>query len=205
MNNKFVYLYKNITCIISIFLVINMYSIVLASDEQLPQFDLPDTVLWLEIVINGKPSGHIIVVDYRNKHYWLTTEQLDQIGLSMLKPKDQQSLAIDQIVGVNVDYNAELQQLMIDLPTSWLPSQHITVNKTMYKQVEAKSSLGALMNYDIYATSPEQKNASDNVSLWTEQRVFDGFGVVSNTGIYRKSFAGKQSNNQSDRYVRYDT
>lgn len=205
MNNKFVCLYKNITCIISIFLVINMYSIVLASDEQLPRFDLPDTVLWLEIVINGKPSGHIIAVDYRNKHYWLTTEQLDQIGLSMLKPKDQQSLAIDQIAGVNVDYNAELQQLMIDLPTSWLPSQHITVNKTMYKQVEAKSSLGALMNYDIYATSPEQKNASDNVSLWTEQRVFDGFGVVSNTGIYRKSFAGEQSNNQSDRYVRYDT
>lgn len=165
---------------------------------------MPDTTLWLDIVINGKPTGQVLPVEYKAGHYWLTAEQLVKLGLPMLAAKSTDSIAIDNIDKVEATYNSELQQLLINIPSSWLPKQYLDLN-ARNQAIKARSSLGALMNYDFYVTSPEQKDAPDTFSLWTEQRVFDGFGVISNTGVYRKEFNSRQSNSANKGYIRYDS
>lgn len=166
-------------------------------------FAMPDSTLWLEIVINGKPSGQLLSVDYHDGHYWLTAEQLDKIGLSILKKNTNEPLAIDQIDSITTTYNTELQQLLINVPTAWLPTQHFAANNIV-SQTEPQSSLGILMNYDAYATLP-QHNSAKTLSLWIEQRMFNHLGVLSNTGIYRKTFDGPANKNHDNRYLRYDT
>lgn len=188
-----------------IFYIYFISTLVVGEKVSASTIEMPDTTLWLEIVINGKPTGEVIPVEYQNKNYWLTAEQLDQVGLSMLKKDNLETIAIDKVADIHVNYNSELQQLHIDLPSSWLPQQHIVINRTSYLPIPPQSSLGALFNYDFYYTSPEQKEAADNLSLWTEQRIFDGFGIISNTGIYHKSFNGNSSNRLNNRYLRFDT
>lgn len=166
--------------------------------------DMPDTTLWLEVVVNGKPSGQVLPVEYKAGHYWLTANQLQSVGLSLLNKGGAAAVAVDQVKEIEVNYNSGLQQLLINLPSAWLPVQYVSANDKP-QLTKSLSSTGFLMNYDIYITSPEKSESSDTVSLWSEQRLFSQYGIVSNTGSYRNSYHGKTSNAQDGRYMRYDS
>lgn len=168
-------------------------------------FAIGDTQLWLEIVINGSPTGEVLGIEYRDQHYWLTAEQVETIGLAQLNPKKAPFVAIDLLPKITVEYLSSMQQLMISVPASWLPKQHLKSEKTIYREEQkSHSSTGALFNYDMYVSSP-QGDAASIFSLWSEQRLFSNYGIVANTGIYRYIFSGEDNSNISNRYLRYDS
>ncbi|CFR02002.1 MULTISPECIES: fimbria/pilus outer membrane usher protein [Yersinia] len=171
---------------------------------------MPDTTLYLELVVNGRQFGEAVPVVFRDGHYYLTPEQLKAVGLPVPKggvnaPNTNRSeIAVDRMDKVKVTYQGNSQRLLIDVPSEWLPQQQISAAATDDYNL-AKSSLGLLFNYDVYASQGNSSNSPSNVSAWTEQRLFDRFGVFSNTGVYRSSLTDTNDITVEKGYVRYDT
>lgn len=164
---------------------------------------MPDTKLYLELVVNDRHFKDAVPVNYRNNHYYLSQSQLKAIGLPV--PESQSpEIAIDKIDKVTVKYDGENQRLLIDVPSEWLPNQQINMTSENDFNL-AQSSLGFLFNYDIYATQNTGSPSSGQVSAWTEQRIFDRFGVISNTGVYRTHLSGNSQPDDNKGYIRFDT
>lgn len=164
---------------------------------------MPDTTLYLEPVVNGRQTGKVVPVTYRGGHYYLTPQQLLDAGLPVAD-KQAKEIAVDQLEKVDVTYSGETQQLMINVPNDWLPKQKFNAQNPL-DRLPAQSSLGLLFNYDLYASQSSANGQPGYLSAWTEQRLFDGFGVVSNTGIFRGSFNTSANSDQDNRYIRYDS
>ncbi|MDN0124588.1 hypothetical protein QVN60_15610 [Yersinia aleksiciae] len=164
---------------------------------------MPDTTLYLELVVNGRNFGEAVPVVYRGGHYYLTPEQLKAAGLPL--PKSNMSeVAIDGMDKVTVKYQGDRQQLLIDIPSEWLPQQQVMAKLSDDYNL-AKSSLGLLFNYDVYASQGSSNDQPGTVSAWTEQRIFDRFGVFSNTDVYRSALTDTDDITVEKGYVRYDT
>ena len=161
---------------------------------------MPDEyVLYLELVVNEMSTERIVPVTYRAGRYFIDSEELRAVGVALDETlSGPQDLA--GIDGLQSEYQQELQQLKLTLPSDWLPTQ--TLGRTqVYEGVEAQSSFGALLNYDVYYSDSDQ--GSRLLNGWLEQRLFGGMGRVSNTGVYRHAFSGNPA--QGDGYLRYDT
>lgn len=165
---------------------------------------MPDTLLYLEIVVNGQPGGQVLPVEYRGGHYYLTPDQLRNAGVP-LQQTGAQPVAIDQIDSrLQVRYSGETQQLLITVPGDWLPSQRIGEGPSE-NYLPAESSPGLLFNYEVYASQTPDSQTHGFVSAWTEQRLFGGFGAVTNNGIYRRDLGSAEGVESENRYIRYDT
>ncbi|WP_430443627.1 MAG: fimbria/pilus outer membrane usher protein [Pseudomonas piscis] len=155
---------------------------------------------YLELVVNGRNSGQVVEVNARGSQYQLDAELLRDLGVRLPgNPAGQ--IMLDQLPGVQVEYDSASQQLRLQVPADWLPRQQVE-DPGLLRQIPADSSLGALFNYDLYYSAPANA-ASPYLSALLEQRMFDGFGVVSNTGIYTRYFG--RAGNLDNRYLRYDT
>ena len=62
-----------------------------------------------------------------------------------------------------------------------------------------------MLNYDAYVSQSGGRGNPGYFSARSEQRLFDGFGVIANTGIFRSSFNGETAAQQNNRYIRYDS
>ena len=164
---------------------------------------MPDTTLYLELVVNDRNFGSAVPISYRNNRYYLSQSQLRTIGLPISEPLAPE-IAIDNMAGVNVKYDGENQRLLINVPSEWLPKQQIEVTEQDDFNL-AQSSLGALFNYDIYATQGYPYSSLTHFSAWTEQRIFDRFGLLSNTGVYRTHFPSNNNTDDAKGYIRFDT
>lgn len=164
---------------------------------------MPDTTLYLELVVNGRHFGEAVPVVYRDGHYFLTPEQLKAVGFpsSALNTTD---VAIDTMDKVHVTYQGDSQKLLIDIPSEWLPQQRVNLAATEDYQ-RAQSSLGLLFNYDVYASQGNNSGQPSNTSAWSELRLFDHFGLISNTGIYRANLTDTDNITVEKGYIRYDT
>lgn len=163
---------------------------------------MPDATLYLEPVVNGRQTGNVVPVNFRDGHYYLTPQQMLDAGLPVAD-RQATEIAVDRLAEVNVRYSGESQQLLIDIPNDWLPRQHIAANNPE-TAIQAHSSLGFLFNYDVYASQNGSAGQPGLVSAWSEQRLFDGFGVIANTGILRHGFNGDGASPDSG-YMRYDS
>lgn len=163
---------------------------------------MPDTTLYLEPVVNGRQTGNVVPVNYRGGHYYMTPQQLLDAGLPVAD-KQAKEIAVDRLEKVDVSYSGESQQLLINVPNDWLPQQTIGAHSPL-QRLPAQSSLGLLFNYDIYASQSNGNGRPGYLSAWSEQRLFDGFGVIANTGIYRSGF-NSGPNDDGGRYIRYDS
>ncbi len=110
-------------------------------------------------------------------------------------------VAVDALPEVRADYDSASQQLHLQVPPDWLPEQRFD-DPGLVARAPARSSLGALFNYDLYYSDPAD-GATPWLSALLEQRLFDGFGVISNTGVYTRYFG--DADNLDSRYLRYDT
>lgn len=159
-----------------------------------------DALLYLELVINGQGSGKVIPVQQRDGHWLVEAEILRNTGLQ-LPGNPGGSVALDQVPGLQVQYDSANQQLLLDAPADWLPAQSVSGHGVLAR-APASSSFGALFNYDLYYSEPSD-DGTPYLSALLEQRAFDGFGVISNTGVYTRFFGGEPG--QDSRYLRYDT
>ena len=163
-------------------------------EEQFAQAQL----LYLELVVNELSSGK--VVEVRENQGRLFAQRDDLLAAGVRLPSETMPwIALDRIDGLQSEYQQENQRLLLTLPSEWLPHQRFGPS-SLSEQMEAQSALGALFNYDLYYNHTE--NAGHYANTWLEQRVFDGFGMISNTGVYRHSFSGPA---YRDGYTRYDT
>ncbi|MGP0174202.1 fimbria/pilus outer membrane usher protein [Pseudomonas sp. NCHU5208] len=162
-------------------------------DEQAPEH-----LLYLELVINELPSGKVVEVRQRQDRLWLQRDELTAIGVP-LPAESNEWIALDSIDALHSQYQQDTQRLRLTLPSEWLPHQRFGP-QSLSEPMPAQSSLGLLFNYDLYYNHSE--NAAHYANAWLEQRAFDGFGMISNTGVYRHSFAGP---GYRDGYTRYDT
>lgn len=62
---------------------------------------MPDTTLYLELVVNGRNFGEAVPVIYRDGHYYLTPEQLKAVGFPASAPNTPE-VAIDVMDKVHV-------------------------------------------------------------------------------------------------------
>jgi len=162
---------------------------------QRPGADAEPLQLYLELVINGKPSGEVVPVLQRGHHYEVEAEMLRRLNVQNTRPAGS-AVAVDALPGVETEYDGLGQRLLLTVPAAWLPMQALEAPYGR-RRVEAVSGSGLLLNYDLYSTSARGNSLT---SVWTEQRYFGELGVVSNTGVSRRSSLGL-----SDGYVRYDT
>ena len=150
--------------------------------------------LQLEIVINGVSSGAIIPVWDNHGQFSIAAGDLRALELPV--EGDAASLvAIAQLTGVTAIYDAPRQRLNLQVPTDWLQTQAITLDRSRHR-IPAHGSTGLVLNYDLYAA--DAPHSKPSVSLWNELRLFSPMGMVSSTGILRHAGDGV-------RFMRYDT
>lgn len=163
-----------------------------------PEFDME---LFLELTVNGRPTHHIALVDYRKPYFYLNEEDLSETPILIKEFGDivpGKLIAINANDNVEVHYNEELQTLDINVPPSWLPRQQVGRNR---EAIKAERSNGFIFNYDAYFSKSEGSNTQLN--FWNEIRGFGDYGIISNTGVYRSEIDGGSSD--VDQYRRYDT
>jgi outer membrane usher protein len=167
---------------------------------------LPDMTLMLEIVLNGKATQRVVPVHYRDGHYYLQVQVLQELGLPLTAteqlPQNSAEVAVDTLSHVHAEYDGEVQQLLLDVPGDWLPDQRFSTSEKKPFE-KAYSHFGFLTNYDIYASRSGSKGSDELFSLYSEQRLFGSLGAVTNQGIYQYQSGGDQA--KSNRYLRYDT
>lgn len=156
-----------------------------------------DMTLYLELVVNHQSTGVIVPVTISGGRHSVMAGDLRRVHIPA-DGEDHTLVTVDFLERVHVDYDPAALRLMIDVPPEWLPNQKIGGDR-FHNYEPARSSPGALLNYDVYAQDSDL--AGSGLSLWNEWRVFGGFGVASTTGIYRH-FSGRFP---GEGYRRYDT
>nr|WP_240158308.1 MULTISPECIES: fimbria/pilus outer membrane usher protein [unclassified Pantoea] len=91
---------------------------------------------------------------------------------------------------------------MLQVPPAWLPDQQLG-DRNLYPPSEARSSFGALLNYDIYLNDTD--DGGTYLAAWNELRLFDSWGTFSSTGQWRQSFNAAQNDTNRQGFLRYDT
>lgn len=156
-------------------------------------------VLYLELVVNFRASGRVVPVEAVGDRYRVDAAELRRVGLPV-PPSDTQGVWLDTMPGVQVQYDAGRQRLLLTVPPHWLPEQLIGTSSVFQRQA-ARSSFGGLLNYQIYSRLPNAEPG--NTAVWNEIRMFGSGGVFSSTGIYRQPHGGGR--HASRGFQRYDT
>ncbi|KQP43666.1 fimbria/pilus outer membrane usher protein [Pseudorhodoferax sp. Leaf274] len=169
---------------------------------------LGGATLYLELVVNQQATGQVVPVLVRDGSYYVAADTLRALHVRT-PATGSQMVAVDRIEGLGVRYDSVAQRLELMLPPAWLPDQQLGTGGPVGRLRPLVGS-GFLLNYEIYASNPGRAEAS--TSLWTEQRWFGDWGLLSNTGVARHTrsggggagsdgagFAGSQG------YLRYDT
>ena len=167
----------------------------------------PEMNLYLELVSNDRPTGHVAPIRYKNNEYWVNTRDLAAAGIPsapwqhQLSSSGDTDISLNMAKGVTVHYDSLAQQLKIDIPAGSLPEQNVDLQEKR-PFYPPQAGLGMLLNYDVYTRKNHE--AGSSASAWSEFRFFSPYGSLSNTGIYRHAFSDGMSEEQNG-YIRYDT
>ncbi|WDG57255.1 fimbrial biogenesis outer membrane usher protein [Pseudomonas chlororaphis] len=162
---------------------------------------ISDAQLFLELVVNQMNTGRVIAVEQRAGRLFVPAQALWESGMKLPDGLDAQ-VALDSLQGLHSDYDSQGQRLLLEVPPDWLPEQLIG-SRQAYPRTPALSSFGALLNYDLYLNDTD--DAGTYLAAWNEVRLFDGWGTLSNTGQYRRTFSGLGEGTLNNGYRRYDT
>ena len=155
--------------------------------------------LYLELVVNGVPTGLVINVVEQDGHYRLDPDDLRAARLPVAADATER-VAVDQLEGVTVTYDALRQRLELAVPPAWLPSHTLRVGTARERTAPTISS-GAIFNYDVYAAAPT--GSATSVSLWTEGRAFGRWGTLTTTGLAQPAASSVRASGRG--WLRYDT
>lgn len=168
---------------------------------------LAGATLYLELVVNQQATGQVVPVLVQDGSYHVAADTLRALHVRT-PATGAQLVAVDRIEGVTVRYDSVAQRLELMLPPTWLPAQQLGADGPVGR-LAPQVGRGFLLNYDLYASNPGRAQAS--TSLWTEQRWFGPWGLLSNTGVARHTRSGGGSAGEagdfsgSQGYLRYDT
>lgn len=178
--------------------------LVLADDLPPPPTELSaiaDATLYLELLVNQMPRAELVPVQQRAGQLYLDSEVLRAAGVS-LPGNPRGEVALEAIAGLHADYDSQNQRLLLHVPPAWLPDQQLG-NRNLYPASDARSSFGALFNYDLYLNDTD--DGGSYLAAWNELRLFDSWGTFSSTGQWRQSFNGAPTDDTRQGFLRYDT
>nr|WP_321891729.1 fimbria/pilus outer membrane usher protein [Burkholderia cenocepacia] len=167
----------------------------------LPHQSMRSGTLYLELVVNALPTGQVVPVRYQAGAYYVRASDLAKVSVRTGVEPDRM-IDLAKLDGVEVAYDSTGQRLALTVPPDWLPQQTVG-SARLYDRTPAAVSFGTLFNYDVYTSSPT--HGPSYTSAWAEQRLFDRWGTLSNTGVYRKSYGSGAGAPGDNRYLRYDT
>lgn len=166
------------------------------------------TTLYLELLVNGVRSRGAVPVRQIGDDLQIRLGDLLAAGVrrdAIECHPHGDWLALAQCPQVSRSYDTNALLLTVSVPVTWLTAQQLSAGSDRNTE-PASGGFGALLSYDAYASRASGRY--DMVSLWSEQRVFTGHGVLANTGVQRWVSSGDLRLgpllNQNG-YVRYDT
>ncbi len=165
-------------------------------DTPLPSAGTDD--LYLEVMINGTPTGTIARLRLRDRRLSTAVGELRSLGIRTddLRPDANGLIALDGIAGLRYTYEVRAQQVRFVLDDARRVPDVLTVHTR--PRVPPTSGAGLVLNYDAYLqpTTPDDGGAS--LGVFSEQRIFHPGGVFSNSGV---ALAARGV----DRYTRLET
>ncbi|MBJ9976408.1 fimbrial biogenesis outer membrane usher protein [Pseudomonas sp. S75] len=162
---------------------------------------LSEATLYLDLLVNQVPKAELVPVQQREGHLYLSSEALRAVGVQL--PGDPQGeLALERISGLQADYDSQNQRLLLQVPPGWLPGQRLGVAQR-YPAEQARSSFGALLNYDLYVNDTD--DGGSYLAAWNELRVFDDWGTFATTGQWRQPFGAAAGGARREGFLRYDS
>lgn len=160
-----------------------------------------DAPLYLELVVNQMSSASVVLVHQRAGRLYMATADLQAVGVQ-LPGQPGAELALDAVEGLHSEYDSQNQRLLVQVPAAWLPNQRIG-DRTLGPGGEARSSFGALLNYDAYFNDTD--DGGTYLAAWNELRIFDSWGTLSTTGQWRQRLGGARYEGAQEGFRRYDT
>ncbi|MGE4410977.1 MAG: fimbria/pilus outer membrane usher protein [Sphingobium sp.] len=159
---------------------------------------LPTTMnLQLELVVNDVSTGHVVPVVASGSDFLIDARDLREAHLR-IAPSLIGAVNVSLLPGVQSSYDAGTQRLLLTVASETLPHQQLG-SATMQERIFAQSSLGALINYDLYIS--RTNGGSSHANLLSEGRFFGDFGVLRTTISYNRPLEG----GEKGRFTRYDT
>ena len=135
--------------------------------------------LYLDVSVNQTPRG-LLPFTQSDGRLQATAATLRQLGFAA---RGEASVALDQLSGVVVRYDASLQTLALQVPLDQLSLPTTQIGRANDSAPVASASAGALLNYDLYAS---HNQAAGNLALTTQWRLFGlGRGLLESSQLMR--------------------
>jgi outer membrane usher protein len=138
--------------------------------------------LYLEVVLNGNDTHQIAHFVHAGDSFHTSAETLRKLGFK-LSANAQGNVDVAALPGVAVHYDAAAQQLEIIAPSKLVEQDVAVLNARTNAIPNPTASPGLLLNYDLYGA--RDNHDATNLSLFTELRAFNAWGVLSNTALTR--------------------
>jgi len=174
--------------------------------QDAPDSATAETELYLEVVLNQFPTGHLARFVQREGRFFASASTLHELGLAWPGGEDASGLlALDVLPGLQVDYDASLQRMHLQVPVEMLDQAPVRlgfVPEDAPRPDPAMRAAGLVLNYDVQA---QQSDHQRMLGGWTEMRVFGlGAGILSNT-LNTRVFDNDGTSGRRHDSVRLDT
>lgn len=161
--------------------------------------DLP---LYLEVELNQQATGLLLPFVSRDGRLFARPDTLAKLDFELPDAPPGQLIALDQLPGVQVRYDAALQRVAITAPLSQLDLETTVIAPDRNEVLPATNSPGLLLNYDLYANHGQR---SSNVTAYAELRAFGGHSGVFSTTAVTRAFRSDASEQWQGDSVRLDS
>lgn len=161
-----------------------------------------DQSLYLEVEMNQQATGLVLPFVSRNGRLLARADTLAQLDFSIPDAAPGELIALDDLPGVQVRYDAALQQVSITAPLSQLDLATTMIGPDRGEVWPASNSRGLLLNYDLYTN---HGGRSSNATAYAELRAFAGHGGVFSTTAVTRAFRSDADENWRGDSVRLDS
>lgn len=139
--------------------------------------------LYLEVQLNGGARGLHVFQEERGT-LWAPVATLRALDFVLPVELDG-PVRLEALPGVQADFDASRQRLVLTAPLSLLALQTTVLQTDSIRSQPATASPGLLLNYDLYGTRDRRGNSS--ASAFGELRAFAGRGVFSSTALAHRT------------------
>jgi outer membrane usher protein len=164
-----------------------------------------ETTLYLDLTVNGVAIGNVVPVQQVGSDLRVRISDLQAAGVNVARLGNVigRWVSLGQTAGVRHRYDANALLLEVTVPAEWLAMQRL--GEASREAPRASSGTGFVLNYGMHVVDGDEQPMF--ASLWSEQRLFGGYGVIRNTGMHRYSESGSgwRIGARQRGYVRFDT
>jgi outer membrane usher protein len=137
--------------------------------------------LYLEVVVNGNGTRKLAAFAREGDNLEAGADTLRRLGFRV--PDGDARVRLDALPGVTYRYDESRQRIEITATGDAVDQTRTVLNAPPDRIPEPSSSMGMLLNYDLYGARDD--DGSNSLSTYAEWRAFGAFGVVSNTSLAR--------------------